>query len=256
MKKTGLIVGMLFSLVIFLRAEPGIITMKKDNKQVKCEILNVDNAGTIEYEVDSVKSKVKAKDYISAKVQPPQNFEKSEKLAQSGKWEEALPGFDETLNSKYKYLGFELPSLYWKAFCMDKIEKEDDAVKILEELQKYELPDKSLENYLDDSNKLLSAIYIKQDKFDQALPILTALGNSNNENIAAFSFNAGGEILKKQNKKREAVLMYMRTVLLFPASNPERKESLKNITALLRELNDNRATKFEEILKKDYPGAE
>ena len=256
MKKTGLIIGMLFALGIFLRAEPGVIVMKRDNKQVKCEILSVDNAGTIEYEFANSKAKVKAKDYAWARVKVPASFEKSEKFVQAGKYREALPGFDEMLNSKYKYLGFELPSLYWKAFCLDKIEKEDDAVKILEQIQKYELSDKSLENYLDDSKKLLSAIYIKQDKFDQALPILTALGNSNNENLSAFSFNSEGEILKKQAKKKEAVLMYMRTVLLYPASNPERKESLKNVVSLLKELNDSRAAKFEETLKKDYPGAE
>lgn len=256
MEKMCLIVGMLFALGIFLKAEPGVVIMKKDDKQVKCEILSVDNTGTIEYEVDKFKTKVKAKDYAWARVKAPANFEKSEKLAQAGKYKEALPGFDEMLNSKYKYLGFELPSLYWKAFCMDKLTKEDEAIQILEQLQKYELADKSLENYLDDSKKLLSAIYIRQNKFDQALPVLTTLGNSSNDNLSAFSFNSGGEILKKQNKKKEAVLMYMRTVLLYPVSNPERKESLKNIVALLKELNDNRAAKFEEILKKDYPGAE
>lgn len=252
MKKTILIMASLVLSSIFANAEQGMI-VKKDGKRIQCDIINVDATGTIEYSEDNFKSKLKPGEYIFAKVaKAPDAYTNGEKLAKAGKYDEAIAAFDNILSSKYKFLGYEIPSLYWKAFCLEKLNRLDDAVKILSLMQKP--ADKSLEKDFFSGKKLLASIYIKQNKNDLAFPILTELGNSNDDSLAAFSFNARGEILKLQGKKKDAVLKYMITALLFPKNLPERAESLKNIIALLKEMNDTgRASKFEEMLKADFP---
>ncbi len=254
MKKTFIALVSLILTAQFVKAEPGMIA-KKDGKKINCEILNVDAVGTIEYEENKFKSKAKPGDYLYAKVSKvPTDYANAEKLAKAGNYQNAVSALDAVYASKYRFLGYELPCLYWKAFCLEKLGKDADAVKILKDIQSAGQPaDKTLDSLYYDSKKLLASIYVKQNKYDDAYPILTELGNSSNDSLAAYSFNMRGEILNKQGKKKEAVLKYMITALLFPKNVPERADSLVNIVAILKEQNDNRAIKFEEMLKADYP---
>jgi predicted negative regulator of RcsB-dependent stress response len=197
---------------------------------------------------------MKSSDYLYARVaKTPAEIVDAEKKAKAGKYDEALAAFAKLANSKYKHLGYDLDCLYWQAFCLDKLNKKDEAVNLLKKVEGYQLHDKAKTGIFFNCKKLLANIYIDQNKFDNAYPVLTELGESDDPNLAAYSFNARGEILKKQGKKKDAILLYMRTALIFPPKNSERPESLINIATLLKEMNDARAAKFEEILKKDYP---
>lgn len=94
---------------------------------------------------------------------------------------------------------------------------------------------------------------IDLDKLDDANKVLAELAKSDDDNIAAFSFNAMGDILLRQEKKKEAVLKYMIPSLLFDAQNKERPRALCQSANILKELNDNRSAKFSDMLRKDYP---
>jgi len=68
--------------------------------------------------------------------------------------------------------------------------------------------------------------------------------------LAAFAFNLRGQIREAQGQKKEAVLEYLKTVLLFEGKGKIRRDRemarLKAI-ALMKELNDPRAAKIEAL---------
>ncbi len=254
MKRNILIFGALLMCSVFLQANEQVVVVKKDNSQAKGILLDVDGAGTLTIQDGQFKTKLKSSEYAYARIaQEPADYSNAEKLLKSGKFAEAEKLYSQVAASKYKFLGYELPALYGKATCLEKLGKDDDAIKILTSVTKSEPVDKQLDLHFYNSKRLLSDIYIKQNKFDLAYPVLTELGNTNSDNLAAYSFNARAEILTKQGKKKDAVLMYMRTALLFDPKISERGDSLVNIVKLLKEMNDTRAIKFEEMLKKEHP---
>ena len=59
-------------------------------------------------------------------------------------------------------------------------------------------------------------------------------------------------LLNKKGKKRDAILQYLKTVLLYPRAGHTRREALTQVVAIMKELKDNRATQFAAVLKKDY----
>ncbi|MBT3376687.1 MAG: tetratricopeptide repeat protein [Lentisphaerae bacterium] len=85
---------------------------------------------------------------------------------------------------------------------------------------------------------------------DRAKPMLTKMMKSADRGMAAFSFNARGDILVQEGKKKEAVLEYLKTLLLFqPGSvDRERDKARTQAVALLKELKDSR---WQEIQKID-----
>ena len=83
--------------------------------------------------------------------------------------------------------------------------------------------------------------------------ILDQLTASRNDQLAAFAINARGDIFLATEKKRDAVLMYLRTALLMPKENRERPKALLKVANLLKEMNDNRAANFANMLRTDYP---
>ena len=66
---------------------------------------------------------------------------------------------------------------------------------------------------------------------------------------AAFAFNVRGQILNGQGKKKEAVLEYLKTLVLFkPGIAPrERQNARQQVVALLKEMNDARWQFFEKV---------
>jgi len=86
-------------------------------------------------------------------------------------------------------------------------------------------------------------------KEDDARRELANLAKSDDRNVAAFVFNARGRLLVKQGKKKDAVLEYLKTLLLFKPGvvSAARKEARANVVALLKDLKDPRAKEFENF---------
>lgn len=86
-------------------------------------------------------------------------------------------------------------------------------------------------------------------KTAEAQALLDKLTVSNEPGIAIFTFNTRGKLLAAEGKKKEAVLQYMKTMLLFkPGTYPkERDEARKAVAALLRSMGDSRADELEKL---------
>ena len=69
---------------------------------------------------------------------------------------------------------------------------------------------------------------------------------------AVYGFLKKGDILLRQEKPKEAALMYLQTVLLF-RDVPERPEALYKLYTTLSSIKDPNAAKFAAMLKREYP---
>ena len=84
---------------------------------------------------------------------------------------------------------------------------------------------------------------------DEARPLLNKLVRADDSRSAAFAFNARARLLAAEGKKREALLEYMKTLLLFKpnVAERERAEARKQVIALLKENKDPRWQDIEKI---------
>jgi len=83
---------------------------------------------------------------------------------------------------------------------------------------------------------------LAQGKVDEVRDSLDAMIRSPRPADAAMAFNARGQILAKEDKPREAVLEYLKTLLLFDAGvaevAPYRDEARRQVVALMRQIGD------------------
>ncbi|HCE42717.1 MAG TPA: hypothetical protein DET40_04145, partial [Lentisphaeria bacterium] len=215
-----------------------------------------DANGDIALKQEKFTVKIKASDYKYARLaKMPDEITAADKKFDDQKYADAMADYKK-LYTLYRYVGFDVYCIYKEAACLEKLGKKDDALARLKTLDTYQCADPKKLPDLFDAKKLQATIMIDLNKFDEALKVLADLGNSEDENLSAFSFNARGDILVKQGKKKDAVLKYMMSALVFAQQNKERPRALSQVAKLLKELNDNRYSKFYDILKKDYPDSQ
>jgi len=84
---------------------------------------------------------------------------------------------------------------------------------------------------------------------DKAKPMLSKMMKAADKDMAAFAFNVRGDILREEGKKKEAVLEYLKTLLLFrPGSvEREREKARTQVVALLKEMKDSRWQDIQKI---------
>ncbi|OGV53904.1 MAG: hypothetical protein A2X49_15605 [Lentisphaerae bacterium GWF2_52_8] len=254
-KKNLILLSGLCLFSIALHSEDSVIYMK-DNREIKSPQMEADANGSISYKDGAVKLTVKKNAYNYAWVPKPAEINAIEKLLKGNKFKEAADAVPK-INPQYKFLGWELTITYLDAAAQAGLGNKAAAIKKLEDFKKYEIivPEKQ-EPQLMDIYKLLTSLYIEAGNFNSAEEIFALMGKAKDESVAAVAFNGRGDILYKQGKKKEAVLMYLQTALLFPETNTERPEALFKAASILKtDLKDSRGEKFAEMLKKDYPSS-
>ncbi|MFA6567765.1 MAG: hypothetical protein WCS96_06090, partial [Victivallales bacterium] len=230
-----------------------VIIERKEGAPIKAEYISSDADGDISYKQEKFTIKIKAGDYKYARVtKTPDEITAADKKFTDQKYQDALADYKK-LYSLYRYVGFDVYCIYRESACLDKLGKKEDALARLKTLDAYQNQDPKKQGELFEAKKLQATLLIDLNKFDDAGKVLSEIGNSDDENLAAFSFNTRGDILVKQGKKKEAVLKYMIPALIFNTQNKERPRALCQTANILKELNDNRSTKFSDMLKKDYP---
>ena len=90
---------------------------------------------------------------------------------------------------------------------------------------------------------------IKAQKYDKTEELLKNLMMSKDDTIAAKAFNMRGEALLAQGQKKQAVLEYLKTLLLFDKkkAQAERAYAKKQAVAIMKELKDPRVSKIEAM---------
>jgi len=97
--------------------------------------------------------------------------------------------------------------------------------------------------------KALALLGLKRSA--EALPLLDKMITDADKSTAALAFNTRGRILAvTEGRQKDAVLEYLKTLLLFKPGagvDAERTEARKAVTALLKEMRDPRAPEIEKI---------
>jgi len=227
---------------------------KKDGTVVKGAFVKADPNGDIWIKQGQVQQKLKAVDYSHARLkEKPKEVSDAEKLLAAKDFQKAVAAFADAYE-KFRFVGYDVFCILGEANAFVSQGKKTEAIARLKALDGYELLDEEKASEFYEARKLLATLFIDDSKFDDAMKILSELGQSNDDDIAAFGFNSRGSILLKQGKKKDAVLMYLRTALLFPTENKERPLALLQVANILKEMQDNRGAIFAEMLKTEYPG--
>ncbi len=233
-------------------AEPCIIK-GLDDKDFQVDEIKALPTGDLEYVsgASKIKSKIQKGKYKWAWVPKPKEVSEADAALKGGKFKDAADKYKKAFES-YRILGWDVYCIVKEAECLAKNDQKPDAIKRLAELKGYKLVNPKQEDDLMEAFKLLSTLYIETGDSASAEPLLEEMGKSKEEDIAAFAFNRRGDILYKQGNKKDAVIMYLQTALLFPKSSA-RPEALLKTANTLGEMKDPRGVKFAEMLKSEYP---
>ena len=233
-----------------MAAKPFIIS--KQNKKIIADKITADLRGNLTYTARGVSQKMKPSAYIYARIPAPKAIKQAYATIKSKKYADAVRAFDKAYKH-YRYLGWDVYCIYYSAIALNKLGKKAEAIAKINQLTKQPEDRQKLPRYME-ARKLLAELYIAESEFDKAQEILKELGSASNASIAAFANNKQGDILYKKGKKKDALLMYLRTVLLFDKSNTkERPKALKKTIEILKEQQNNKYLVFEKMLETDYP---
>jgi len=241
---------MVFFAGIGVCAEKPFIQTK--TKKIRADKISADSKGVLTYTASGFSQKMKPSAYRYARVPKPRSVSKAYSKLKSKKYAEAIKAFKKAYK-QYRYLGWNVYCIYYTAKAYDKLGKKTEAIAEINKITAPPQDKTKLSRYME-AKKLLAELYIAESKFDKAYLVLKELGKAPSPAIAAFANNKQGDILAKQGKQKDAVLMYLRTVLLFDKTNKkERPEALIKTIKLLKTRKDNKYIDFEKILKAEYP---
>ena len=211
--------------------------------------IQADSSGKISIKLDGGASRSFASgQYRSAHAPVPQGVKDANRFMSQGQWDAALGKLDAAWRT-HKYLGAAGLIARMRSTCFIKKGQAAQADSALTEGLRFEKD-------ADGKTKLNAAraeVQIAQGDLKGAEATLGRIrGGLDDQETATFVFNTRGMLLNKKGQKRDAVLQYLKTVLLYPKAGHTRKEALEQVVAILKELNDNRAGQFANVLKQDY----
>jgi len=248
--KSVFVVFILFTGICITAKEKPFIQTK--TKRIIADSITATKNGTLTYKASGFSQKIKPKDYLYARIPMPQEIKSASKKIKTKQYKKAVSEFNNAYQ-KYKFLGWDIFTLFYAAYALEKLGKTELAIEKLQAITQKPKDKKKLSNYFT-AKKMEASLCIDSSDFDKAEKILTLIGEAEDPAIFSFVNNARGDILSKQNKGREAVLMYLRTIMLCTKDNKkERPEALKKVIKILKDEQNNRALDFEKILKTDYP---
>ncbi len=172
----------------------------------------------------------------------PKEVKRLENAFDSGKYDTILKAAA-SIFEKYKYLGWGDHISYLEGMAQVERKKYADAKRTFERGQRYPA------RHTEELTKGFVKALIGLKEIAKAKPILAKMMKAADNETAAFAFNVRGMVLTQEGKQKEAVLEYLKTLLLFEPSEAgrERAEAKKQALALLKGMNDARWKDIEKI---------
>jgi len=158
------------------------------------------------------------------------------------------------LAKTYAYCG-------WDAFCQLKRAEalaadgeEDEAMTQLSGWEDKELSGPEYrQTAIEQGRLMLARLYVADGKRVKAVKVIDQLLASDNEGMATSAFNLLGDMLWKAGHEQDAVLCYLRPVILFDRSVTEREYALRRLSESLEKMGDARSKIYREMLQREYP---
>jgi hypothetical protein len=235
-----------FALGLTARAAKDCYVVGRSGEKVRGERLTAEKDGTLKLQLSAggPTQTFKPGAYAYAFVPKPEHVGNLEKAYLAGKYE-LVEKHGTAIFEKYKFLGWGDHISYLEGMVL--IDRKDyaGAKRVFERGQKFQV--KHGEELV--KGMVLALLGLKET--DQVKPMLDKMLKAADEQTAAFAFNVRGRILADEGKTKEAVLEYLKTVLLFKpgvaVADRERREAKQKVVALLEELKDPRAKEFEKL---------
>jgi len=223
--------------------------IKTKSKVIKADSITANSEGVLTFKAGGATQQMKPGKYIYARIPKPKAVTNADRKFKAGKYSEAINAYDSAY-SKYKYLGWDLYCKIMKAKCLAKLNKPKEAITILKQIRKPIDPSKK-RDYAK-SKEILTNLNIKVGNLSEAQSAMRSVAKTSNPRTIAKSNNKQAEIMLKSGKRKDALLMYLRTVLLIDKKIKERKSALQKVIAILKEDKNNKYIEFEKMLKADY----
>jgi tetratricopeptide (TPR) repeat protein len=152
----------------------------------------------------------------------------------------------EYLFSQYKYLGWAGRIAYMHGQALIEQEAFQDALTVLKQATQYPMDDAQKYKL----NKAQAECYLELGENKQASRLLQELKKAEDEEIALFSFYANGKLLREQGKENEAIIEFLKVVMLFDneqdQAEPYYSQSKKAAVELLKKINDKSYERIQE----------
>lgn len=216
----------------------------KSGNRVSGVSLNADANGTLTLKLDATGASTtfKRNQYTAAFVPRPDAVKQLESAFEKGKADLVLK-YGPTILEKYKYLGWADVISYYYGMAVLKQNDSEKALKIFRQGRSFP----GRHGDLLDMGSVSALLAL--EKYDQAAPILERMLNEADGEQAAFAFNARGDIEASRGNERDAVLEYLKTLLVFEPGVAEeyRNEAKQRVVSLLKEMGDARYKDFEKF---------
>jgi predicted negative regulator of RcsB-dependent stress response len=250
-KRTGwLLTAAVLGLGAITASGQDCYVVRRDGNKVPAVAITVASAdGDLLLQTDKagkVKMPVKRAQYKYAMIPKPREVAALEQAFDNGKFDDVLAN-SAAIFEKYKFLGWGDRIAFLEG--MVRIERKQFA-------QAKDILEKGMRVVALQETELIKAMVLALVGLNQtaeAKAMVDRMMKSAEDNMAAFAFNARGRLYAAEGKKKEAVLDYLKTLLLFQAgtADGERQEAKRQVVALLKEMGDAR---WQEIEKMDLGG--
>ncbi|MBP1582448.1 MAG: hypothetical protein J6866_00700 [Victivallales bacterium] len=214
--------------------------IKGDNTRIKGQKLTSDDQGNLTLDVDGkIQQNFKRGQYKYGCIPKPQAVAELEKLFEAKKYAEVTAKAPAEF-AKYKYLGwsYTIAALEAEAWlAQGNVEKANKAY-----MEGARIAGENRDRLEETSMR----IFIARKEYDKVENLLKKkMLNADNQQ-AARAFNLRGDIALAKGDKKQAVLEYLKTLMLFEGKKVanERAEAKEKATKLLRELKDPRVDKI------------
>lgn len=216
--------------------------------KVSGDSIQADSSGNLILKMGAVSQRFPRGRYRYAWIAKPREISQAEQLVRARRIDQALTALKAAFG-KYKYMGWAGYTGFFRARILMSKKQYVAAEKVVKEALRYPNDEKSKAKL----KQVLVETLLALNKLDDADRIVRGLKTSDPK-VACFVFNTRGKLLAAQGKKKEALLQYLKTVLIFDKSvGPVRKEAYREVVNLLKEMKDQRAKTFEAKMRKEYP---
>ncbi|MDD4097286.1 MAG: hypothetical protein PHC30_00820 [Lentisphaeria bacterium] len=217
---------------------------KADGTRQKGEKIEVSNAqGDIVLHVDSrLKLPFKRADYRYVTTPKPRELDQLDQLMEQEKYQDVVKNAP-ALFEAYKFLGWGDYLIGVECEARLALKQVDEAKKVFSRAAAFAGANTDM------LYRAQLLLLIEDKQFDKAEEILNRMITSRQDRDAAFAFNMRGQLNLAKGQKKQAVLEYLKTLLVFDAKKApkERAEAKKQAVAIMKELKDPRVGKIEAL---------
>lgn len=246
--KSALYILSLFALtllptVVMAQDRPFVIT--EEGNRVNGTALEADRQGNLTLTlVDGrVKRRFRKGTYRAAYVPRPDIVRKLQAAFSQGEFDYIDQNAEAALQ-EYGYLGWGDMIMYIQAKVALDRQKPQQALEYLKRGQEYP----GIHDEL--TQRALAETYVALEDYDKAGAIIDrALKGTDSQIMLTALFNLRGDMLAAQGRRKEAVLEYMKTVLLFDKGSVGRnyEQARDRMVDLMKGMNDLRYKEFENL---------